>query len=87
MKRVHKGPAPNALQGFVLKSPDATWEQMSGDNTHGGGHAAHECRDRAIGDQKGLCAYCEQRISSNDPLHRRIEHLQSIDYRGDSEHG
>ena len=75
MKRVLKGPAPNSLQNYILKFPDANWEQMRSDNANGGSQASHECRNQAISDQKGLCAYCEQSISSNDPLHRRLEHF------------
>jgi uncharacterized protein (TIGR02646 family) len=75
MKRICKGSTPKALQDYIRNNPDDTWEQMSGDNTRGGSQAARECRDQAIRDQKGLCAYCEQKISSDDTLHRRIEHF------------
>jgi len=75
MKRVCKGLAPKELQDYMLANPDATWEQMSSDNTQDGSKAAHKCRDQAIDDQNGLCAYCEQEISSEEPLHRRIEHF------------
>ena len=75
MKRVIKGAIPKALQNYMDLNPEATWEEMNDDNMQGGGKAAHECRNQAIHDQKGLCAYCEQKISSDDPLHRRIEHF------------
>ena len=75
MKRVCKGAMPKALQEYVSSNPVASWEQMSCDNTDGGSQAAHECRNQTIRDQKGLCAYCEQGISADDPLHRRIEHF------------
>ena len=75
MKRVSKGAVPEALQNYMDSNPEATWEEMSDDNMYGGGQAAHDCRNQAIHDQKGLCAYCEQKISSDDPIHRRIEHF------------
>ena len=74
MKRVNKGPIPETLQNYLLSNPDKTWEEMINDAMGGGSVAAHACRDQAIRDQKGLCAYCEQAISVQDPLHRRIEH-------------
>lgn len=70
MKLVFKGSPPESLQDFIADNPDATWEQMCDiDNS-----AAHDCRNKAIADQGGCCAYCERRISSGDPLHRRLEH-------------
>jgi len=48
---------------------------MSYDNSLGGSYAAHDCRDQAIADQCGLCAYCEREITSHKPLQRRIEHF------------
>ena len=72
MKRVGKSfPAPQALQDYALACPDATWEQMYDDNAQGGYQAAHACRDQALRDQYGLCAYCEQDIS----LHCQVEHF------------
>ena len=74
MKRVCKGSAPGALQDYISKYPKATWEQMSGDNAQGGSQAVQACRGQTIHDQRGLCAYCETRISTDNPLHCRIEH-------------
>ena len=71
MKRVIKGDAPHLLKEYISSYPDATWEQMCDENAQ----AANECRDQAISEQGGLCAYCEQRVSSHEPLHRRIEHF------------
>lgn len=71
MKRVCKGSPPETLIEFIMGYPDATWEQMCDENTH----AANDCRVNAVHDQCGLCAYCERKISSDDPLHRRIEHF------------
>ncbi|MCL1808444.1 MAG: hypothetical protein FWG42_01595 [Clostridiales bacterium] len=75
MKRVCKGSPPQKLNDYVLINPEATWDQMKGDNAQGGSQAAKECRDQAIHDQKGLCAYCEQEISSSKPHRCRIEHF------------
>ena len=75
MKKVRKGLAPEALLEYSSARPNVTWEQMNNDNAHGGGQAAHECRNQAIRDQNGLCAYCEISISSDLPRHRRIEHF------------
>ena len=75
MKRVCKSSPPQALLDFAAERPDATWEQMNDNGIHSGRQAAKECRDRAILDQHGLCAYCETEITSDDPRHRRIEHF------------
>ena len=75
MKRVCKGSPPQSLGVFVAANPEATWEDMSYDNTQGGARAAHDCRDKTIDDQNGLCAYCEQTVSSLAPMRRRLEHF------------
>ena len=70
MKRVCKNrPGPQVLQDYTQAYPDATWDQMRNDK------AAHDCRELATRDQHELCAYCEQKISTDDPLHCRIEHF------------
>jgi len=72
MKRIFKSiPAPQTLQDYARNHPDATWEQMCSDNAQ----ATRDCRDQAIRDQYCLCAYCEQKIAADDPLHRRVEHF------------
>jgi uncharacterized protein (TIGR02646 family) len=48
---------------------------MRNDNANFGSRAAQECRAIAVRDQCGLCAYCEQKISPDDPLHCRVEHF------------
>ena len=72
MKQVCKNyPAPQTLQDYAQNYPDATWEQMrNNDQT-----AYDDCRNQATHDQHGLCAYCERKISADDPLHCRIEHF------------
>ena len=75
MKRVAKNETPRPLLDYIAASPDATWDEMRDDNAHMGNQAAHACRDQAVQDQKGLCAYCEQKLTQDDPLRSRIEHF------------
>ena len=76
MKRVCKNhPGPPALRDYAQAYPDAAWEQMRDDNAQGGYQAAHDCRAQALHDQHDLCAYCEQKIAANAPLHCRVEHF------------
>jgi 5-methylcytosine-specific restriction endonuclease McrA len=75
MKRVCKGPIPQALNSYKSIAPNATWDEMRGDNYRGGHQAYHECRDQVISDQEGLCAYCERKISTNAPIQCRVEHF------------
>lgn len=71
MKRVLKSAAPQSLERYIARYPEDTWEQLC-DNEPA---TAHESRNLAIEDQHSLCAYCEQKISSDDPLHRGVEHF------------
>jgi uncharacterized protein (TIGR02646 family) len=48
---------------------------MRDDNAAGGSLAVRDCREHAVRDQYGLCAYCEQEIAAHDALHCRIEHF------------
>jgi uncharacterized protein (TIGR02646 family) len=75
MKRICKGIPPQALQDYASANPGATWDQMRDDNAQGGSEAARECRDQAVRDQCGLCAYCEQRITPDDPIRCCVEHF------------
>ena len=77
MKRVIKGTIPTTLAGYIQAYPNATWGGMSNDGFKNGIKAAVDCRDQAISDQGGLCAYCERSISSDEPHHRGIEHFHS----------
>jgi uncharacterized protein (TIGR02646 family) len=63
------------LQNYAWGHPDATWEQMQGDNADNGSQTASACRAQAVQDQHGLCAYCEQKIVADNPLHCRVEHF------------
>jgi len=72
------------LDDYIQANPEATWEQMRNDNSSGGYEVAHECRARSVQDQKGLCAYCEQEISSDDPLRCRVEHFHPKSDRDES---
>ena len=81
MKRVLKSPTPQMLQKYISIDPNASWQQMRDDNNRGGYQTAHVCRDQAIRDQYGLCAYCEQKmilekeITPEESLHCRVEHF------------
>jgi uncharacterized protein (TIGR02646 family) len=48
---------------------------MRNDNAGGGTQAVRDCRAQAVSDQYGLCAYCEQKVSVDDPRHCRVEHF------------
>ena len=75
MKRVLKGVEPPALTTYHDANPDAKWQEMQKDLADNGRHACLDCRDQAIIDQKGLCAFCEIDISDNSPLKCRVEHF------------
>lgn len=75
MKRVLKGNEPATLSQFRKACPSATWDQMRDDALHGGQNACKACRDQAIKNQHGLCAYCECKISPEQPTHCRVEHF------------
>ena len=77
MKRVSKSAPPQTLVNYASAYPGATWDQMRDDNTNDGYTAARDCRIDAVRDQGGLCAYCESRISPDDPLHCGVEHFHS----------
>ena len=78
MKRVGKSfPAPQTLRDYAQTGHDATWKQMYDDNAQGGYQAVRDCRAQAVRDQHGLCAYCEQKITMEDPLRCRVEHFHS----------
>jgi uncharacterized protein (TIGR02646 family) len=63
------------LSAFILANPTGTWEELRNDNTRGSAHIYNGCLHQTLTDQHGLCAYCEQEISQEDALHRRIEHF------------
>jgi len=75
MKRIVKNPPPQSLIDYTSVAPNSTWEQMRNDGINNGYTAYQDCRAQAVKDQKGLCAYCEQVISIDDPLRCSIEHF------------
>lgn len=75
MKRVRKQPEPATLHTYRVAVPNGTWEQMRDDVMLGGQLAYSNCRAQSIGDQAGLCAYCEIDIRDNDPLKCHVEHF------------
>jgi uncharacterized protein (TIGR02646 family) len=76
VKLVNKNSSPpQSLQDYAQDHRSATWQQMRNDNAGNGARTAGDCRSQAIRDQYGLCAYCERKISAEDPRHCRIEHF------------
>lgn len=75
MKRVLKGGEPTNLTHYRNAAPQGTWDAMKTDAHYGGQQAYDDCRRDLIGQQKGLCAYCEIDIRDNNPLKCRVEHF------------
>jgi uncharacterized protein (TIGR02646 family) len=75
VKKVLKGDEPPLLRSYRQMVPHGEWNQMRNDAHYGGQQAYKDCRIKSIGDQKGLCAYCEIAIHDNNPLRCRVEHF------------
>ncbi|MDR2892158.1 MAG: TIGR02646 family protein [Deltaproteobacteria bacterium] len=75
MKTLVKSPEPANLTAFRTANPDGTWDEMRHDALACGQEAVQDIYSQSILDQKGLCAYCECRIRTDDKLHRQIEHF------------
>jgi uncharacterized protein (TIGR02646 family) len=75
MKIILKGDEPKSLFTYRQSNPKATWDQMKEDGLNNGRQAADDCRDQALADQEGLCAYCERKITKDRPNHCRVEHF------------
>lgn len=75
MKSVLKGNEPLSLRIFRNAVPHSTWQGMKDDAHFGGQQAYADCRETAIKDQRGLCAFCEIDIRDNDPLRCHVEHF------------
>ena len=76
VKRVLKSrPGPQSLSAYKQNHPGDTWGRMRDNNAERGSQAARECRAQAVRDQRGLCAYCEQEIAADNPLHCQVEHF------------
>lgn len=84
MKRVLKSQdEPDELRIYREYFPENTWEVMRDDPWHRGLEIPGICRERAIEDQFGLCAYCECKITSLEPAKCRVEHFhQKSDREG-----
>ncbi len=77
MKRVGKGSEPATLTAYRRAVPTSDWEQMRNDGPFNGRQAYQDCRQDTIADQKGLCAFCEMDIRSNNPMYCRVEHFHA----------
>jgi uncharacterized protein (TIGR02646 family) len=64
VKRCPKLPEPASLTAYRTAQPNGTWEQMQNDPFYGGQQAYAEIKPTLVRGQRGLCAYCERRISS-----------------------
>lgn len=63
MKRCNKLNEPPSLATYRNAQPNSTWEAMKDDPWHGGQQAYHEIKQTLVQGQRGLCAYCELRIT------------------------
>ncbi len=85
MKSCARETEPNSLRAFRVALPNATWEQMRNDALNSGQVAYSEIKTALVRGQRGLCAYCEIRISKSlDPAgiaasanEQRVEHYHS----------
>jgi uncharacterized protein (TIGR02646 family) len=75
VKRVLKGVEPPALTTYRDANPRAKWQEMQNDLADNGQQACLDCREQAIINQKGLCAFCEIDIHDNLSLRCRVEHF------------
>jgi uncharacterized protein (TIGR02646 family) len=96
MKRVRKSEhPPDRLREYLKENPQGTWEGMrrwTKPDDRGaepyGRRAAKDCRERAVEDQGGLCAYCESKIDVKGPQPCRVEHFHpKSDVAGDNNWG
>lgn len=67
MKRVLKCVEPLTLAAFKEAFPNGTWDEMRNEPMYGQ-QAFADCRRQVIGDQGGLCAYCEKKLDINAQL-------------------
>ena len=75
MKAVCKGTEPSTLARFRSCRPKATWDQMRDDTQFGGQQAYKDVRSQVVGDQGGLCAFCEIEIRDIAPRKCHVEHF------------
>ena len=74
MKKVNKSLPPNELTDFQKENAAADWSDFR-DAKRSAAYKA--LRSLIISDQGGLCAYCEQNISTRPSSSRRLEHFHS----------
>lgn len=75
MKKINKSEIiPNELANFHLNNPDSDWEAFRNNFRDG----YKQVKDQLIGDQRGLCAYCEINLelyNGNGLDDFRVEHF------------
>jgi uncharacterized protein (TIGR02646 family) len=76
MKRIYKSSSPpKRLAAHLESNPQGTWQAMQQGDPPEGRQTALDCRHQAALDQGKLCAYCESKIDSADPLRCSVEHF------------
>ncbi len=63
MKRCVKPMEPASLATYRAAQPQGTWDQMRDDALHGGQDAYADIKPALVRAQRGLCAFCEVRIT------------------------
>jgi len=63
VKRCAKLNEPPMLTAYRVAKPDATWEEMRDDPSHGGQQAARDTKTTLVRGQRCLCAFCEEQIA------------------------
>lgn len=74
MKKINKSQGNNVLTTFANINPNSTWKDFRDSNT---GNDYKTIRQQTLNDQKGLCAYCERKVSDLPEHKQRIEHYHS----------
>lgn len=63
MKQCRKLLEPATLTNYRAAQPDGTWDAMKNDPHHDGQQAYYDIKATLVCGQRGLCAYCERRIT------------------------
>lgn len=72
MKKINKSLPPNELTAFANAQPQASWQDFRDFNQSSD---YKQVRAKMLGDQGGLCAYCEKKIDDLSEHLQRVEHF------------